>query len=70
MNTIFPSCLHSDHVLDCARFVHFRQDQGAGRIPEPTVYGPAHAARMSELLFGKDGVLHPDRDGRINAPGS
>ncbi len=70
VNTLFLSHLHSDHILDYARFVHSRWDQGAGRIPEPTVYGPAYTARMSELLFGRDGVLHPDLDGRINAPGS
>ena len=70
VDTLFLSHLHSDHTLDYARFIHSRWDQGAGRIPEATVFGPAHTARMSERLFGEDGVLHADLNGRINAPGS
>ena len=37
-----------------------RWDQGAGRIPELNVYGPAHTARMTELIIGKDGIFGPD----------
>ncbi len=35
-------------------------DQGAGRIPELNVYGPAHLARMTELIVGADGIFGPD----------
>lgn len=70
VNTLFLSHLHSDHMLDYARLVHSRWDQGAGLIPELTVYGPAYTARMSELLFGENGVFDQDIKGRINAPGS
>ena len=70
VNTLFLSHLHSDHILDYARLVHSRWDQGAGRIPELTVYGPAHTNRMTQLLFGEDGVFEPDISSRMNAPGS
>ncbi len=70
VNTLFLSHLHSDHMLDYARLVHSRWDQGAGLIPELTVYGPAYSARIGELLFGENGALDPDITGRINAPGS
>lgn len=70
VNTLFLSHLHSDHILDYARLVHSRWDQGAGQVPELTVYGPQYSKRMTELLFGINGVLHPDINGRINAPGS
>lgn len=70
VNTLFLSHLHSDHVLDYARLVHSRWDQGAGLIPELNVYGPDYTARMSELLFAEGGVLDPDISGRLNAPGS
>ena len=70
VRTLFLSHLHSDHMLDYARLVHSRWDQGAGLVPELTVYGPAYTARMSELLFGERGVLDPDIRGRIYSPGS
>jgi ribonuclease Z len=70
LNTFFFSHLHTDHCLDYARLVHSRWDQGAGQIPELNVYGPAYAQRMTDLLFGEQGVFHPDLNGRINAPGS
>ena len=70
LNTLFLSHLHTDHCLDYARLVHSRWDQGAGRIPELTVYGPAHTSRMTELLFGRDGIFEPDLAGRVDSPGS
>lgn len=70
LNTFFFSHLHSDHCLDYARLVHSRWDQGAGLIPELTVYGPAYTQRMTDLLFGENGVFEPDINGRLNAPGS
>ena len=70
LNTLFLSHLHSDHILDYARLVHSRWDQGAGRIPELTVYGPGYAQRMTDLLFGEGGAFDPDIVSRIGAPGS
>lgn len=54
------SHLHYDHCLDYAQLVLTRWDQGAGRIPELEVVGPAHTARMTGLLFDADGVFGPD----------
>jgi ribonuclease BN (tRNA processing enzyme) len=70
LNTIFFTHLHTDHCLDYARLVHSRWDQGAGQIPELKVYAPAYMQRMTDLLFGEEGVFHPDLSGRLNAPGS
>lgn len=70
LNTFFFSHLHTDHCLDYARLVHSRWDLGAGQIPELQVYGPGHTQHMTDLLFGENGVFHPDINGRINAPGS
>ena len=61
----FFSHLHYDHCMDYARLVLQRWDQGADRIPELKVYGPSPIARMTELLFGEDGVYGPDIRARI-----
>ena len=58
LNTIFFSHLHTDHCLDYARLVHSRWDQGAGQIPELQVYAPPYMQRMTDLLFGENGVFH------------
>ena len=70
LNTIFFTHLHTDHCLDYARLVHSRWDQGAGQIPELKVYAPSYMQRMTDLLFGEQGVFHPDLDGRTNTEGS
>lgn len=62
---VFFSHLHYDHCMDYGRLVLQRWDQGAGRIPELAVYGPAPIARMSVLLFGEQGVYGPDIRARI-----
>lgn len=59
------SHLHYDHVLDYPRLVLQRWDQGAGRVPELEVYGPAPLARASELLFGEGGVYGSDIAARV-----
>ena len=46
--------------MDYGRLVLQRWDQGADRIPDLQVYGPTPIARMTELLFGVDGVYGPD----------
>jgi ribonuclease Z len=61
----FFSHLHYDHCMDYARLVLQRWDMGADRIPDLMVYGPAPIARMTELLFGEEGVYGPDIRARI-----
>src|SRR5687767_9837104 len=61
----FFSHLHYDHCLDYARLVLQRWDMGADRIPDLHVYGPPPIARMSELLFGVDGVFDADIRARL-----
>jgi ribonuclease BN (tRNA processing enzyme) len=62
---VFFTHLHYDHCMDYARLVLQRWDQGAGRVPDLNVYGPPPIARMTELLFGDDGVYGPDIRARI-----
>ena len=57
---LFFSHLHYDHCLDYIRLVLTRWDQGVGRIPELKAYGPHHLKRMTDLLFGEEGVFDPD----------
>lgn len=57
---LFFSHLHHDHCLDYGRLVLQRWDQGGGKIPELEVFGPAPVGRMTDLLFGEDGVYGPD----------
>jgi ribonuclease BN (tRNA processing enzyme) len=62
---VFFTHLHYDHCMDYARLVLQRWDQGADRIPDLDVYGPAPIHRMTDLLFGPDGVYGPDIRARI-----
>jgi ribonuclease Z len=61
----FFTHLHYDHCMDYGRLVLQRWDQGADRIGDLDVYGPAPIARMTEQLFGRDGVYGPDIRARI-----
>ena len=61
----FFTHLHYDHCMDYGRLVLQRWDQGADRIPDLKVYGPSPIARMTEQLFGEDGVYGPDIRARI-----
>ena len=65
---IFFTHLHYDHCLDYVRLLMTRWDQGAGRIPELNVYGPAHTARLTELIVGEDGIFGPDLAARTELP--
>jgi ribonuclease Z len=56
----FFTHLHYDHCMDYGRLVLQRWDQGADRIPDLNVYGPPPIARMTEQLFGTDGIYGPD----------
>jgi ribonuclease BN (tRNA processing enzyme) len=51
--------------MDYARLVLQRWDMGADRIPDLKVYGPPPIARMTDLLFGADGVYGPDIRARV-----
>lgn len=62
---VFFSHLHYDHCVDYGRLVLQRWDQGADRIGDLDVYGPTPLARMTELLFGEEGVYGPDIRARI-----
>src|SRR5262249_9372386 len=62
---VFISHLHYDHCMDYPRLVLQRWDLGASRIPDLKVYGPTPIARMTELLFGEDGVYGPDIRARV-----
>lgn len=56
----FFTHLHYDHFLDYGRLVLQRWDMGADKIGELDVYGPPPLARITEQLFGDDGVYGPD----------
>jgi ribonuclease Z len=62
---VFFTHLHYDHCMDYGRLVLQRWDQGADRIPDLQVYGPQPIARMTQLLFGEEGVYGPDIRARI-----
>ena len=70
IDALLLSHLHSDHMMDYARFVHARWDQGAGNIPELDVYGPAPIAAISEKLFGPEGAFSHDLRARCEFPAS
>jgi ribonuclease BN (tRNA processing enzyme) len=61
----FFTHLHYDHCMDYGRLVLQRWDQGADRIPDLQVYGPPPMARMTEQLFGDEGVYGPDIRARV-----
>src|SRR5499426_1793978 len=63
---VFFSHLHYDHCMDYPRLVLQRWDMGADRIPDLAVYGPRPIARMTEQLFGEDGVWDPDIRARLD----
>jgi ribonuclease BN (tRNA processing enzyme) len=61
----FFTHLHYDHCMDYPRLVLQRWDVGADRVPDLEVYGPSPIARITELLFGDDGVYGPDIRARV-----
>ena len=67
---LFLTHLHYDHCVDYGYLVLTRWDQGVGQIPELQVCGPAPVKRMTELLFGEEGVYGPDLAARTQHPGS
>jgi ribonuclease Z len=61
----FFTHLHYGHCMDYGRLVLQRWDQGGDRIADLNVYGPPPIARMTEQLFGVDGIYGPDIRARI-----
>ena len=61
---VFFSHLHYDHCVDYSRLLLTRWDQGAHEIEELRVYGPPGIARMTELLFSREGAFAPDLTAR------
>src|SRR5439155_25312750 len=47
-----------------------RRSSDLDKVPELQVYGPPPIARMTELLFGADGVYGPDIRARVEHPSS
>lgn len=56
----FFSHHHYDHMGDYPRLLLTRWDQGAGKIPEMSVYGPPPLKLITERMIGDDGVFGPD----------
>lgn len=67
---VFLSHLHYDHFMDYPRLVLQRWDIGADRIPDLQVFGPPPIKRITEQLFGEDGVFGPDIEARVKHQGS
>ncbi len=65
VSQVFFTHLHYDHCMDYGRLVLQRWDQGADKIADLLVYGPPPMRRMTDLLFGEDGVYGPDIRARI-----
>lgn len=63
---VFFTHLHYDHFIDYPRLVLQRWDMGAGKIPEIQVFGPEPIKRMTEMLFGEEGIFGPDLQARTN----
>ena len=61
----FFTHLHYDHCMDYGRLVLQRWDQGADKIADLQVFGPQPIARMTEQLFGTEGIYGPDIRARI-----
>jgi ribonuclease Z len=61
---LFLTHLHYDHCADYATLELVRWDQAVGRIDELSVIGPAGTSRMSERIFGEDGVFAADIQAR------
>ncbi|HVJ24020.1 MAG TPA: MBL fold metallo-hydrolase [Burkholderiales bacterium] len=63
---VFFTHLHYDHCLDYIRLLMTRWDQGAGKIPELNVYGPAHTQKMTDSIIHD--VFGPDLEARTELP--
>ena len=61
------SHLHSDHMIDYARLIHARWDEGGTDLP---VFGPAPITEITDRLFGPSGALAFDLTARCDLPQS
>ena len=68
IDTIFLTHLHYDHCTDYGHIVLNRWDEGPDDLPDLLVYGPVYTRRMTDLLFGPDGVYGPDLANRATHP--
>jgi ribonuclease Z len=66
----FFTHLHYDHCMDYGRLVLQRWDIGAGKVPELQVFGPPPLRRMTDGLFGENGIYSDDIRARTNHPAS
>ena len=57
---LFLTHLHYDHCGDYARLVLTRWDQGAGKVPELSVFGPTPLTQFSAALLGESGAFNSD----------
>lgn len=64
---LFVTHWHYDHFADLPHHVLRRWDQGAGRIPELPIYGPAPIEEIASLLFDENGVFGPDLAARTQS---
>jgi len=64
---LFFTHLHSDHMMDYARLVHARWDEGGKPL---RVWGPPPISDIDEKLFGRDGVFAHDLTARTEHTGS
>lgn len=60
LTQLFVTHWHYDHFADLPHHVLRHWDQGAGRIPDLPIYGPAPIRDIVHLLFGEQGVFGPD----------
>jgi ribonuclease Z len=57
---LFLTHLHYDHCGDYARLVLTLWDQGAGKLPELSVFGPPPLTQFSAALLGESGAFNSD----------
>lgn len=67
IDRLFLTHLHTDHMMDYARLVHARWDEGAENL---LVQGPPPISSISEKLFGRNGVFATDLTARTESEGS
>lgn len=67
---LFITHWHYDHFMDLPDQVLRRWDQGAGNIPELSIYGPTPIKRILHSMFGPRGVFGPDLDARTMIEGA
>lgn len=70
VDCLFFTHHHFDHNADYGYLALSRWQEGAGKNGPLKVYGPRATARITDLLFSRDGVYGDDIVARLNAPGS